>query len=100
MLEKQFIIYQIKKNIKLFNQFEFCDNGGWPNFDNLDVIILSQTESETGTKINVSILYACEHSASCSCFSEITKPDTLDKEICIGNDGSFEVLQNKINSEY
>ncbi len=93
MLEKQLIISQIKKNIKQFNQFEFCDNGGWPNFDNLDVIILSQMESEKGTQVKVSILYACEHSASCSCFSEITKPDTLDKEICIGNDGSFKIIK-------
>ena len=92
MLEKAQIISLVKQHIKLFNPFEFCDYGGWPIFDHLDVIILSQTEIESGIKINLSILYVCEHPASCSCYSEITKPNTLDKEICIGNDGSFKVM--------
>ncbi len=89
MLQKQYILSQIKKNIKQFNPFEFCDTGGWANFDELDIIVINQTETETGTKVSVSILYACDYSASCSCFSEITKPNSLNKEIFIGNDGLF-----------
>ena len=92
MLEKKFVKSQIVKNIKLFNPLEFCNNGGWANFDELDVIILSDIENSKGNQLKVSILYNCEFPASCSCFAGNSKLDSLDKELFIGNDGVFKVM--------
>ncbi|WP_159086007.1 hypothetical protein [Flavobacterium faecale] len=92
MLDKDFVTSQIKKNIKLFNPLDFCNNGGWPNFDELEIVILSDVENTNGNQIKVSILYSCDYPASCSCFEGNSKPDSLHKELFIGNDGSFEVL--------
>ena len=92
MLDKEFIKTQIKKNIKLFNPLEFCNNGGWANFDELEITILSAIENSKGNQVKVSIRYNCDFPASCSCFEGNSKPDSLDKELFIGNDGEFEVL--------
>ena len=92
MLDKDVIKSHIKKNIRLFDPLDFCNTGGWANFDELEIVILSDLENEKGNQVKVSILYSCDYPASCSCFEGNSKPDSLNKEIFIGKDETFEVL--------
>ncbi|WP_418263350.1 hypothetical protein [Flavobacterium faecale] len=92
MLDKELIKSQIIKNIRLFNPLDFCHNGGWANFDELEIIVLSDIENSKGNQVKVSILYNCDYPASCSCFEGNSKPNSLIKELLIGNDGTFVVL--------
>ncbi|MCG9793477.1 hypothetical protein [Flavobacterium algicola] len=92
MLDKEVIKSHIKKNIRLFNPLDFCNNGGWATFDELEIVVISDVENAQGNQVKVSILYSCEYPASCSCFEGNSKPDSLNKEIFISKDGTFEVL--------
>lgn len=92
ILNKQSVISLIKKNLNKFDQFEFCNTGGWPDFSSLDIIIYSETETENGKKIRLTIFYTCVHSSACACYSTTNSTDSLTKEIFIGKEGAFEVL--------
>lgn len=87
---KEEIIKHIKANIKQFKAIDFYCNGGLPNFDELDVIVLSKETSRNGTSLKVSILYSCDHPGGC--FEGSASSEMMEKELFIGNDGSFNVL--------
>ncbi len=89
-MEKEVIIDIINKNIKTFDVFEFCPNGGWPNFDELDVNITNIKKEDSGFLINLSILYYCENPGSC--FAGNKNAESLYKKIFIYNDLSMDVL--------
>lgn len=89
-MEKEEIIVHIKANIKQFKTADFYCNGGIPVFDEMDVIVVSSETVNNGVNLKVSILLPCEHPGGC--FAGSTSSEMVDKDLFIGNDGSFKVL--------
>lgn len=81
---------EIIAHIKQFKATDFYCNGGLPNFDELDVIVLKEEVENNDTSLKVSILYPCDHPGGC--FVGNTTSEMMDTKIFIGNDGSFKVL--------
>lgn len=92
VLDKENLKSAIKKNLNKFDQLEFCNDGGWPDFSSLDVIVYNQTEMDKGIMVKFAVFYHCVHSSACACYSTTNTTDSLTKEVFIGDDGSFEVL--------
>lgn len=55
----------ILANIDKFPVSEFCTDGGWPNFDNLQVLVLKEEEVETGMVYDIELAYDCEFAGCC-----------------------------------
>ena len=81
---------RIHSNIKSFKISDFCPNGGWPKFDNLDVVIYNEEQIDTYIIYDVEILYECEF-AGCCFIPGGDKYSRLRKKIKI-SETSFEVM--------
>lgn len=77
----------IKENIKSFNVFEFCPDGGWPNFDQLEVSVNSVIEKGQSQQANITLYYHCTMPASC--FRGISQEVCmLNKEVLVSKEDS------------
>lgn len=81
---------QVHSNIDKFKVSDFCPNGGWPKFDNLDLIIFSEELVDNHTIYDVELLYECEF-AGCCFIPGGDNYTRLQKKIKI-SETSFEVM--------
>jgi hypothetical protein len=81
---------KVLDNIKAFKVSDFCGDGGWPKFDNLELIVYNEEKNANATIYDVELIYDCEK-AGC-CFIPGTDNHTrLRKKIKI-SETSFEIL--------
>jgi len=85
-----FLKEAVLKNIKAFQVSDFCPEGGWPKFDDLEVLVFGQFVDGVTTTYDVELLYACE-AAACCFIPGSDVHSRLRKKIKIGKT-SFEVL--------
>mgnify|MGYP000094303128 CR=1 FL=1 len=56
---------RIHSNIDKFKISDFCPNGGWPKFDNLNVIVYGKEDVKDHIIYDVELLYDCEIAGCC-----------------------------------
>jgi hypothetical protein len=57
---------QVLANIEKFPVGEFCPDGGWPKFDNLEVLLYKETPQEDASVIlDIELVYDCEKAGCC-----------------------------------
>lgn len=55
----------VQKNIHQIKVSEFVTEGGWPNIDNVDIVIFNQTKIDNIETINLQILYTVDKAGCC-----------------------------------
>lgn len=59
---KELVLAHIEK----FKISEFCPDGGWPKFENLEVVVYKETPQDDATIVlDVELLYDCEKAGCC-----------------------------------
>ncbi|WP_139958725.1 hypothetical protein [Flavicella sediminum] len=89
-METAVLKQRILENIKAFKVSDFCPDGGWPKFDNLELIVYSQKEEAGFFIFNVELIYDCEK-AGCCFIPGADNHTRLQKKIKL-SETSFEVL--------
>lgn len=56
---------RIHSNIDKFKISDFCPNGGWPKFDNLELVVYHEELVDEYTIYDVELLYDCEFAGCC-----------------------------------
>ena len=81
---------QILDNIDKFKVSDFCPDGGWPKFDNLELIVFNETQQGSSIIYNVELIYDCEK-AGCCFIPGGDNHTRLQKKIKV-SETSFEIL--------
>ncbi len=81
---------KIMANIDMFAISDFCTEGGWPNFDNLEVFLFNEKDKKDPNIFDVEMVYECTF-AGCCFIPGGDKYTRLRKKIKI-TETSFEVL--------
>lgn len=55
----------VLNNIDKFRVSEFCGDGGWPNFDNLQIMVLHEEQNDNSTVYDLELVYDCEFAGCC-----------------------------------
>lgn len=82
-------------NIKTFKVSDFCTEGGWPKFDNLELIVYTVKKEKNFSIYNIELIYDCEK-AGCCFIPGVDKHTRLQKKIKL-SETSFEVLDESDN---
>jgi hypothetical protein len=57
---------QVLLNIEKFPIGEFCPDGGWPKFDNLEVLVHKKTlQKDASVVLDIELVYDCEKAGCC-----------------------------------
>ncbi|MFC2109447.1 hypothetical protein ACFLRU_03575 [Bacteroidota bacterium] len=86
---------RVLENIKKFKVSDFCPDGGWPKFDNLELIVYSEIKEGDFTCFAVELIYDCEK-AGCCFIPGADNHTRLQKKIKLSKT-SFEVLNESDN---
>lgn len=65
MLSKEEILKVVNQNIHQIPVSEFVSEGGWPNLENLDILVYHQEQNEDKTIIRLDILYLSTKPGCC-----------------------------------
>lgn len=81
---------RVLDNIDKFKVSDFCPDGGWPKFDNLELIVFSEEKQIDGILYSVELIYDCEK-AGCCFIPGADNHTRLHKKIKV-SETSFEIL--------
>ncbi len=81
---------KILANIDAFSISEFCTEGGWPDFENLELLVFDQQTKGVFVCYDIELVYDCTQPGGC--FIPSSKSHTrLRKKIKV-SENTFEVL--------
>jgi hypothetical protein len=81
---------RVLDNIDKFKVSDFCPDGGWPKFDNLELIVFSEEKQVDAIIYSVELIYDCEK-AGCCFIPGADNHTRLLKKIKV-SETSFEIL--------
>lgn len=81
---------KVLDNIGKFKISDFCPDGGWPKFDNLELIVFDELIQDSSVIYNVELIYDCEK-AGCCFIPGGDNHTRLQKKIKV-SETSFEIL--------
>ncbi len=75
-LNKAQLLEILKSNMDKFDSVSLSRNGGWPSFDNLEISLLSQKNSEDEQCYKLMLFYECITGSSCFMADNRREQDT------------------------
>ncbi|MGB2153490.1 MAG: hypothetical protein ACPHVX_05995 [Flavobacteriaceae bacterium] len=81
---------KILENIEKFSVSEFCKDGGWPNFENLDLLVFDKQTQGDFVFYDIELVYECTQPGGCF-IPAVNAHTRLRKKLKVSKN-TFEVL--------